>query len=196
LLGRLHAWAESGWARTASATWGFLQALAVPGPADAVWMPLALSDPPRAFELALMTSLGSILGGATAYAIGVFAFPQIGLPALHLIGVGEARLDWLRDQIARHGWMLVAAGGIPFISPKMVPMAAGAFGMPILPFSLALVGSRVLRGLGGAVLVRFAGTSILRRLGRQAPQSPTGINVERESDSSDASDASDASHNS
>jgi membrane protein YqaA with SNARE-associated domain len=162
-----HRWAESGWAGGAVGTWAFLQGSVVPGPSDALLLPLGLSDPQRVFRLALWATLGATLGGVLAYGIGRLAFDEIGRPALGLMGVSEGTLLRSRGLFERRGWAIVALSAISPLSTKVVCLAAGSFGVPPLQFVAGLLGGRAARFLLVATLVRFAGERITDRLQRK-----------------------------
>jgi membrane protein YqaA with SNARE-associated domain len=142
----------------------------VPGPSDALLLPLGLSDPKRVFPLAAWATLGATLGGLVAYAIGLLAFDEVGRPALALMGVGEGALLKSRHLFEQRGWMIVALSAISPLSTKAVCLAAGAFGVPPLHFVAGLVSGRAARFAAVATVVRFAGQRITdwlqRRLGR------------------------------
>ena len=170
LLARLHRWAESGNAGAAVCTWNALQGSVVPGPSEGLLLPLGVADPRRAPALALWAALGATLGGLGAWAIGAFAFEQVGRPLVTLLGVGAARWAQLEALFHRHGALLVVLSTLSPLSTKFVSIGAGAFGVPFAPFALALGAGRLGRfGLVGLVL-RFAGARLAgwleRRLGR------------------------------
>jgi len=167
LFGVLYRWAESGWSRSAVATWSFLQSSVVPGPSDALLVPLGLADPKRAFDLALWAILGSVLGGLVAYMIGALAFDHLGAPALALMGVSDQTLQRIGAMFAEKGWVVVVVGMLPFLSAKAICIAAGAFGVPVLEFTLAVFATRSVRFLLTAALLRFAGTRIARWIERR-----------------------------
>ena len=169
-MARLHRWAESGNAGSAVCTWNALQGSVVPGPSEALLVPLGLADPRRALGLALWATLGAVAGGLAAYAIGAYAFESVGRPLVTLLGVGPARWASLEGLFRRHGALLVVLSTLSPLSTKFVCIGAGAFGVPFGPFALALGAGRLGRfGLVGLVL-RFAGGRVVgwleRRLGR------------------------------
>lgn len=170
LLSTLHRWAESGWARSATFAYAFLNGAVLPGPGDALLGPLAVADPPRAYELAAWTIVGSTLGGLVAYAIGTFAFNELA-PLLELMGMGAPQLERVRQAFEERGWMIIVAGSLPFLSTKIVSIAAGAFDYPFGRFALILLIVRAVRFLIIATICRFAGTGIElwleRKLGRR-----------------------------
>jgi len=161
----LHRWAESGWGGPAVGSWGFLQASVVPGPTEAVLVPLGIADPQRAYRLAMWAIGGALLGGIVAYLIGAHAFESVGRPLLELVGISERTLAASEGQFARRGWALVALSTVSPLSSKLVCLAAGAFGMPFWVFGLALLAGRAARFMAVATLVRYAGPAVLRRMG-------------------------------
>lgn len=162
LLARLHDWAESGWAGSAVGTWGLLQGSFVPGPADALLLPLGISDPPRAPRLAVWAFAGSFAGGIIAYLVGRDAFEAIGRPVLSLIGVSAANLEASRALFERRGAALVLLSAVSPLSTKAVCLAAGAFGVPLVPFLGALAAGRGARFTVVGAALRFAGGRLER----------------------------------
>lgn len=161
-LARLHRWAEAGWAPHAVALWGAMQGSIFPGPADALLVPLGIADPPRVGRLALAALAGTTVGGLIAYAIGVFAFEEVGLPLLHLFGIEDSTIASSERLFDRRGWFIVATAAVTPIPMKLVCIASGAFGVPVLPFTLALVGGRGLRFAIIALGIRLAGERVNR----------------------------------
>jgi membrane protein YqaA with SNARE-associated domain len=170
LVARLHRWAESGSAGSAVCTWGALQGSVVPGPSDALFLPLGLADSRRAMRLAAWATLGATAGGLIAYAIGAFAFDSVGRPLVSLFGVGPARWASFESLFLRRGAMLVLLSTLSPLSTKLVCIGAGAFGVPFGPFALALGAGRAGRFAVLGLVVRFAGDRLVgwveRKLGR------------------------------
>jgi membrane protein YqaA with SNARE-associated domain len=172
LVARLHRWAESGWANSATGTWALLQSSVVPGPSEALLIPLGLADPRRAFRLAAWAIGGALLGGLLAYWLGMLAFGHAAdLPIVAWAGLTPAHLASMRALFERYGWLMVVAGSLPVLgSAKMASYAAGAFALPLPQFALALLVGRVVRFLAVALLLRYAGARVVawveRRTGR------------------------------
>lgn len=59
-------------------------------PAELLFIPMALARPDRAYRLALIASVGSVLGGIAGYYIGAIAFNEIAAPLLETMGKMEA----------------------------------------------------------------------------------------------------------
>lgn len=171
LIATLHDWAESGWAGPAVAAWNTAQGAVVPGPADALLAPLGLADPPRVWRLVAWAILGSVIGGLIAFAIGRFAFDEIGAPVFRMFGIGAAELELLDRQFRRHGWWFIIVSALAPISTKVVCIAAGAFGMPLPHFALALAAGRGTRFVLVAGIIRFAGDRFNRWIARRTEPS-------------------------
>jgi len=139
----------------------------MPGPSDALLVPLGLSDPRRAFRLAAWAVVGATLGGLVAYAIGHFAFDEVGRPLLNLVGVSETTLERSRGMFERRGWMLVALSAISPLPTKAVCLAAGSFGIPAWQFVAGLVAGRAARFFALATVIRFAGERLTGWLERK-----------------------------
>ena len=159
VLARLHRWAESGWGSAATGTWGFLQGSLVPGPSEAMLIPLGLSDPPRAPRLALWAALGATVGGALAYVVGASALELLRVP-LDAIGISASVLERERSRFDQWGWWLIFASTMSPLSTKIVCIAAGAFGYPFAPFLAAIGIGRTLRFLGVGVGLLLFGERI------------------------------------
>lgn len=162
LLTRLHGWAEAGWAPQATLAWGTMQGSIVPGPADALIVPLGIADPRIVFRLAIFATAGATLGGVIAWLIGANAFEELGRPILHLLGIEDGTIARSERLFDRRGWMIVLLATVTPVPSKLVCIAAGAFGVPFLPFALALGLGRGARFAVIALGVRLAGERIER----------------------------------
>ena len=165
-LERLHRLAESGWGGTSAFLWGVGQSSVVPGPAEAVLIPLGVADPPKAWRLAAWTFAGTLVGGLAAFTIGALAFDVV-RPMLGYIGIGDAELERMRAIAGSHGALLVLVSAMTPISTKVVSIAAGAFGLPIEAFVATLAVARGSRLFAVAAILRFAGGRLRSYLERR-----------------------------
>ena len=172
MLRRLYDWtlslAGSRHAVWALAAVSFIESSVFPIPPDVLLIPLILARPDRAWRLAAVCTIASVLGGFLGYAIGYYAFDAIGLPVLRFYGVMD-RYDALQDLYERWGaWLIVIKGATP-IPFKLVTIASGAFHFDLLTFTVASLISRSIRFfLIAALLWRFGAPIrdfIERRLG-------------------------------
>ena len=108
-----------------------------PIPPDVMLLPMCLSNPKKAWKFALITTIGSVLGGIIGYLIGVYAFGFIE-PYLYDWGympAYERAVMWFEEW---GFWAIFIAGFSP-IPYKVFTIAGGALAMPLLPFILASI---------------------------------------------------------
>ena len=152
---RTLALAASRYATAALALVAFAESSFFPLPPDLLLIPMILARPRRAFLLAGMCTIMSVLGGFLGYAIGYFLFDAIGRPILefyHAMG----RYDALKTAFAQWGVWIIIIKGLTPIPYKLVTIASGVAQFPIVPFALASLVSRSLRFfLLAALLWRF-----------------------------------------
>jgi membrane protein YqaA with SNARE-associated domain len=152
---RTLALAASRYATAALALVAFAESSFFPLPPDLLLIPMILARPRRAFLLAGLCTIMSVLGGFLGYAIGYLLFDAIGRPILefyHAMG----RYDALKAAFARWGVWIIIIKGLTPIPYKLVTIASGGAQFPIVPFALASLVSRSLRFfLLAALLWRF-----------------------------------------
>lgn len=152
---RTLALAASRYATAALALVAFAESSFFPLPPDLLLIPMILARPRRAFLLAGLCTVMSVLGGFLGYAIGYFLFDAIGRPILefyHAMG----RYDALKAAFAQWGVWIIIIKGLTPIPYKLVTIASGVAQFPIVPFALASLVSRSLRFfLLAALLWRF-----------------------------------------
>ena len=147
--------AASRYATAALALVAFAESSFFPLPPDLLLIPMILARPRRAFLLAGLCTIMSVLGGFLGYAIGYFLFDAIGRPILefyHAMG----HYDALKAAFAQWGAWIIIIKGLTPIPYKLVTIASGVAQFPIVPFALASLVSRSLRFfLLAALLWRF-----------------------------------------
>lgn len=168
VLNRLYRWAESGWSSPAVFSWNLLQGSVMPGPADGMLIPLGLADPRRAYRLAAIATVGSVLGALIGWTIGTYLFTEVGTGVLRWIGITEPSIVRLQDYVDDHGWLVVAASAILPVSTKAVCITAGVLGMPLPNFLFGIIIGRSSRFVFVATVLRFAGRRFREWLQRKA----------------------------
>nr|WP_246399790.1 YqaA family protein [Amaricoccus macauensis] len=122
----------------------FIESSVFPIPPDALLIPMIIADRSRAWRLALICTVASVLGGFLGYAIGYYAFSAIGEPLLRFYGISEQYLH-LEQLYAKYGaWLIIIKGATP-IPFKLVTIASGAFHFPLLIFAVSAMISRGIR---------------------------------------------------
>ena len=180
LFDGLHRLAEAGWAVTAVTAYNTLQGSVLPGPADALFLPLGLADTRRVWHFAGAALAGSMLGAMIAWAIGHFAFDTIGLPILGMVGFDAGDVERSRATFEKHGWLILFLSTVTPVSTKLFSIAAGAFGLAFLPFLLVLGAGRAVRFAALSLVVIYAGHRLQRWVRKppepkSVPQTPAGL---------------------
>ncbi len=136
------------WSRKPSALYylmllSFAEASFFPIPPDVLLAPMCLAHPKNALRYAAIATLFSGIGGIAGYAIGVFGIHLV-LPYIHQLGyidTYQAVMNWFK---VWGFWAVIIAGFTP-IPYKIFTIAAGAFGLPLIPFFIASIIGRSMR---------------------------------------------------
>ncbi len=126
-----------------------------PVPPDVLLIAMALAAPVRSFRYAGLCTVGSVLGGALGYGIGLLLIDSIGMPILKFYGVTD-KYEYIRVLYDRYdAWAVCIAGFTP-IPYKVFTIAAGAFKINFWVFALASIAGRAGRFfLVAALIYRF-----------------------------------------
>ncbi len=137
------------------ATVSFIESSVFPIPPDILLIPIVLANRSRAFTIALICTVASVLGGWLGYAIGYFLFESVGRQVFTFYHVMDAYLR-LQDAFREWGvWIIIIKGMTP-IPFKLLTIASGAFHFSLLWFTIAAMISRSVRFfLVAALLWRF-----------------------------------------
>ncbi len=146
----------------------FIESSVFPIPPDVLLIPLVLARPDRAWMIAGVCTLASVLGGAFGYFIGWGLFEQVGQPVLAFYGM-DAKFDEFSDTYNAWGaWAVLIAGITPF-PYKVITILSGATGLNFTVFMIASLLARGFRFFLIAALLRRFGepirTFIEKRLG-------------------------------
>ncbi len=134
-------WAKHPYAAGYLAALSFAESSFFPIPPDVMLAPMSLATPRRAWRLAGLTTIGSVLGGMAGYGIGLLAFDAI-QPLLHRLGYWDEYLI-VRDWFAAWGFWAVLLAGFSPIPYKIFTITAG---VTSLSFPLFIVASAISRG--------------------------------------------------
>lgn len=132
-------WAEHKQADKYLAALSFAESSFFPIPVDVMLAPMVLSTPKRWWQLALIATVFSVLGGIAGYFIGLYFFDVIE-PLLQKYGYWE-RFELARGWFDEWGvWVVFIAGFSP-IPYKVFTIASGALQMSLPLFALiSLIG--------------------------------------------------------
>lgn len=137
----------------------FIESSVFPIPPDVLLVPMVLAARDKAWRIASICTVASVLGGFLGYAIGMFLFEELGQPLLELYGY-EGQFEAFRDAYNRLGWWIVAGAGVTPFPYKLVTIASGVTGLDPLIFGAASVLARGIRFFLVAALLWYFGPPI------------------------------------
>lgn len=137
----------------------FAESSFFPIPPDVLLLPLCLADRDRAFRFALICTIGSVLGALLGYAIGGLLYESVGQWIIHTYHLQDA-FQRFHDQFNEWGVWIILGKGLTPIPFKLVTIASGVAGLPLVPFVLASIATRGVRFYLVAWLLRKFGEPI------------------------------------
>lgn len=148
MIKRLYNW-TLGLAQHPHALWAlavvaFIESSFFPIPPDIIMIPMIIARPNRAFLIAGVALVASVLGGMLGYAIGAFAFETIGSPILTAMGKGDAMAEFAFRFNDLGFWAVLTAGVTPF-PYKVITIMSGWTSMPLGIFIATSILARGLR---------------------------------------------------
>lgn len=148
MIKRLYDWtlslAEHPRALWALAVVAFVESSFFPIPPDIIMIPMIIARPNRAFLIAGVALVSSVLGGLLGYAIGAFAYEALGQPILAALGKGDAMAEFAIRFNDLGFWAVLTAGVTPF-PYKVITIMSGWTGMPMGVFITTSILARGLR---------------------------------------------------
>ena len=172
MLRGLYDW-TMGLARSRHALWAlavvsFVESSFFPIPPDVLMIPMIIARPDRAFLIAGVATLTSVLGGLFGYFIGWGLYEAVGLPILEFYGKAEYFEDFAVTYNEWGAWAVLIAGVTPFPF-KVITIASGVTGLSLPVFLIASIIARGLRFYLVATLLWYFGAPVRdfieRRLG-------------------------------
>jgi membrane protein YqaA with SNARE-associated domain len=160
-------WAAHPRATRYLAALSFAESSFFPIPPDVMLAPMVLAQRQRAWVLAAVTTLWSVLGGIAGYLIGMFLFNVVATPVINFYEA-EAAFEIVRAKFQAHGvWIVFLAGFTP-IPYKLFTISAGLASMSLLPFVAASLVGRGARFFLVAGLIYAGGERFESQLRRYA----------------------------
>ena len=126
----------------------FIESFIFPIPPDVLIIPMTIAKKKEWIKIALIATIGSVLGACLGYFIGYVFFNEIGIKIFELYGVDNT--SFLKDKISSEGgviaWMtILAIAGFSPIPFKLLTITSGFVHFNLLYFiivSLITRGSR------------------------------------------------------
>jgi membrane protein YqaA with SNARE-associated domain len=159
VLRRLYDW-TMGLAGHRHALWvlaaiAFIESSVFPVPPDVLIIPMVLAARARAWRIALVASVASVLGGGLGYLIGAALFETLGQPLLEFYGMMGSFQEF-QQAYQDSGFLIVFGAGFSPFPYKVITIASGVAGLDPVTFMVASAVSRTARFfLVAALLWKF-----------------------------------------
>ncbi|MFK5997445.1 MAG: VTT domain-containing protein [Rhodobacterales bacterium] len=163
MLRKLYDWtfslAETRYALMALGFIAFIESSFFAIPPDVLLIPLVLARPKRAWLIAGICTIASVLGGGLGYYIGAELFDSVGKPLLEFYGKMDQFAAFQTRFNTYGAWAVLIAGVTPF-PYKVITITSGVTGLPFAQFMLWSIIARGLRFFIVAALLWKFGTPI------------------------------------
>jgi membrane protein YqaA with SNARE-associated domain len=136
--------ADSKHALLALAFVAFVESSVFPIPPDILMIPMILAAPHRAFLIAGIATVSSVLGGLFGYYIGYGLFDTVGRPVLEFYGKDKYFEEFAVRYNEWGAWAVLIAGVTPF-PYKVITILSGSTALSLPVFMVASVIARGLR---------------------------------------------------
>jgi len=154
----------------------FLESTIVPIPLEAVLVPLMQARREKLWLIALMATLGCIVGALFGYALGYYLFDAVGDWIINTFSSLE-QFENVKQQMQDQGFWFVITLGIVPIPFQIAMLAAGATKYSIWLFLLASGIARSIRYFGLAIIVYYAGNEAERIISKHKTKAMIGITI-------------------
>ncbi|OJX08819.1 MAG: cytochrome B [Caedibacter sp. 38-128] len=137
----------------------FAESSFFPIPPDPLYMAMILGNREKAWSLAIICTLSSVIGGVLGYYIGYALFETFGMWIVEAYGL-EERFVQLQHSFQKWGFWIVALKGLTPIPYKIVTITSGVAELNLSTFILASIVARGFRFFSLALLLWHFGPSI------------------------------------
>lgn len=154
----------------------FLESTIVPIPLEAVLVPLMQARREKLWLIALMATIGCIIGAIFGYALGYYLFDVVGDWVINTFSNPE-QFEQVKQNMQAQGFWFVLTLGIVPIPFQIAMLAAGATKYSIFLFLLATVIARSIRYFALAAVVYYAGNQAERVIQKHKTKALVAISV-------------------
>jgi len=154
----------------------FLESTIVPIPLEAVLVPLMQARREKLWLIALMATLGCIVGALFGYALGYYLFDVVGDWIIETFS-NPTQFENVRQSMENQGfWFVITLGIIP-IPFQIAMLAAGATKYSLTLFLIASAIARSIRYFGLALVVYYAGNHAERIINKHKKKAMISLTI-------------------
>lgn len=122
----------------------FAESSFFPIPPDVLLLPMIIAAPTKAWRIAFVCSISSVLGGIFGYIIGAYFFDVVGQPIVDFYHL-QAQFERFSALYNDYGAIIVAIAGFSPIPYKVFTIASGVTNLDVTTFIFASAVSRSAR---------------------------------------------------
>lgn len=156
-------WAKHKYATVYLAVLTFAESVFFPIPPDVMLAPMVLSRRDKAWYLAAITSISSVIGGIVGYLLGAYLYEPVVLPFIELMHY-EQKFETIVGYFNEYGVMIVFLAGFTPIPYKLFTVSAGMLTMAFWPFVIASAIGRGMRFFLVAGILYFGGEKMEHKI--------------------------------
>ena len=150
---------ESKYALTWLAVISFIESSFFPIPPDIMLIPMILATPNKAWKIAGVCTIASVIGAYFGYIIGIYFFNLIAEPLLNFYGYLD-KFEKFKNLYGEYGaWIVFGAGITPF-PYKIITIASGVVHLNLVVFTVASIIARGMRFFLIAWLLKVYGVTM------------------------------------
>lgn len=137
----------------------FAESSFFPIPVDVMLAPMVMAQRDKAWRLATITSVMSVLGGLAGYLIGAYFFESFGTQMLDYFHAHET-FEHVKESYREYGMLIILVAGFTPVPYKIFTIASGVMGIAVIPFVLMSLLARGARFFLVAALIKYGGEKI------------------------------------
>ncbi|MEE8535946.1 MAG: YqaA family protein [Kiloniellales bacterium] len=156
-------------AMAALAVVAFVESSVFPVPPDVLIIPMVLAARQKAWRIAAVATIASVLGGLAGYGIGALLFDSVARPLLDFYGY-QAQFEDFQARFQEWGAWIVAGAGLTPFPYKVITITSGVMDLDLVVFTVASALSRGARFFLEVGLLWYFGQPIRRFIEAYLPQ--------------------------
>jgi membrane protein YqaA with SNARE-associated domain len=151
----------------------YLEAAVLPVPIEAVTAPYMELRRDILWLIAAIALGGYVAAALTGYAIGAFFYDEVGGPLIAMLG-WQGQVAEVEGFLADHGFWAMIGMALTPLPTQLGMIVAGALGVPLPSFIVAILLARGARAFGVAALVWLYGDRVVAWFSRRRGGVPSG----------------------